>query len=157
MRAINPVLFNFENNRQMSYIDELKSRGQQAAGEVKSNPLNALKTVLNEMPVRTKKLGDKPPEDQVKQALDVAASNVLSTLVAIEGPKLAGAIGGLSDSERDTLMKFIYRGFDEMETNADGKKVCKYDCQILLKAHEEICKKSGTGPVIRSIHTRLEV
>lgn len=142
----------------MSYIDELKSRGQQAAGEVKSNPLNALKTVLDEMPVRRNKVGDKTtPQEVFQEAFDVAAHNVLSTLCAIDGPKLAGAIGGLTDSERDTLMKFIYRGFDEFDTNADGKKVCKYDCQILLKAHEEICKKSGTGPVIRSIHTRLEV
>lgn len=141
----------------MSYIDELRSRGQQAAGEVKSNPLQALKTVLNEMPVRKNKLGEKVSQPELKEAQDVAAHNVLSTVCAIEGPKLAGAIGGLTDSDRDTLMKFIYRGFDEMETNADGKRVCKYDCQVLLKAHEEICKKSGTGPVIRSIHTRLEV
>lgn len=142
----------------MSYIDELKSRGQQAAGEVKSNPLNALKTVLDEMPVRRNKVGDKTaPKELFQEAFDVAAHNVLSTLCAIDGPKLAGAISGLTDSERDTLMKFVYRGFDEFDTNADGKKVCKYDCQILLKAHEEICKKSGTGPVIRSIHTRLEV
>ena len=143
----------------MSYIDELKSRGQQAAGEVKSNPLNALKTVLDEMPVRRNKIGDTKttPKELFQEAFDVAAHNVLSTLCAIDGPKLAGAISGLTDSERDTLMKFVYRGFDEFDTNADGKKVCKYDCQILLKAHEEICKKSGTGPVIRSIHTRLEV
>ena len=145
----------------MSYVDELKARGEEAASQVKATPLKALQTVLNEMPVRASKVGvdkkDPTFETLRTAAMDVAAQNVLKTLCAIDGPKLAAAIKGLTDSERDTLMKFIYRGFGERTKNADGKEVCTYDCSMLLKAHDEVCKNSGTGPVIRSIHTRLEV
>ena len=149
----------------MSYIEELNARAGQAAAAVKATPLKALQIVLNEMPVRASKIGvdkkDKNFEKVKAETMDVAAKNVLTTLCAVDGTKLAAAIKGLTDSERDTLMKFIYRGFGERtqvkQDNGDSKTVCTYDCAMLLKAHDEICKNSGTGPVIRSIHTRLDV
>jgi actin related protein 2/3 complex subunit 5 len=138
----------------MSYVDTLKARADQALRDVRLTPGKALKTVLDEMPVRLSKVNK--DKSQFENAKGVAAKGVLSTLTSIDGAKLAAAIGELTDEERDTLMKFVYRGFGERQI-VDGKKVCTYDCNTLLKVHDEICKVSGTGPVIRSIHTRLEV
>jgi actin related protein 2/3 complex subunit 5 len=76
--------------------------------------------------------------------------------VKIDAKELPKPIQGLVNDERDTLMKFLYRGISE-RTETEGKNTTTYDCQILLKAHDEICKIAGTGPVIRSIHTQLEV
>jgi len=148
----------------MSYVDELTARGEAARGQVKTGPLNALRSVLLEMPVRAGKLGKAPTEkvakrefeQLLKQAQDAAAHAVLSVVCGIETAKIAPTIKDLDDVERDTLMKFVYRGF-QARTPRDGKQMCTYDCQVLLKVHEEICKSSGTGPVIRTIHTRLEV
>jgi actin related protein 2/3 complex subunit 5 len=111
------------------------------------------------MPVRQGKV-DKD-KGAFSSAKDIAAANVLSVLTTIDGPKLANAIKELTDEERDTLMKFIYRGFAERKTVTDEgrgeKSVPVHDCNQLLKAHEEVTKLSGTGPIIRAIHTRLEV
>jgi actin related protein 2/3 complex subunit 5 len=141
------------------YVDELTQRGKTALGQVRGQPGAALKLVLNEMPVRAAKV-DKD-KAAYAAAKDVAAASVLSVLTAVEGTKLAGAVKELNDEERDTLMKFVYRGFAERKTVTEEgkgeKSVPVYDCNILLKAHEEISKLSGNGPIIRSIHTRLEV
>ncbi|KAH0785833.1 actin-related protein ARPC5 [Histomonas meleagridis] len=145
----------------MSYVDTINQRAEQAKGEVRSNPGNALKTVLQELPVRPKHVIEKSDSKDVQarkmtEAKDAAAKAVCSILCSIESAKLATAIKALTDDERDTLMKFVYRGFSEREM-VDGKPKCTYDCNLLLKAHEEITKINGNGPIIRSIHTRLEV
>lgn len=167
----------------MSYADTLRQRKEDALKDVKSKPGAALKAALSELPVREKKVGQKPEkseskkptkeeeeaykakkaafEKEVEEARAAAAECVLSVLCSIESAKLAGAIKELSEEERDTLMKFIYRGFSEridVEDKGVTKKKAAYDCNILLKAHEEIFKiAGGNGPIIRTIHTRLEV
>jgi actin related protein 2/3 complex subunit 5 len=139
----------------MAYVATLQARGQEGLSQAKSNPTDALKKVLEEMPVRKAKVG-KDDSAGFEQAKAVAVENVCQVLVAIESSKLTSTIAQLSDDERDTLMKFIYKGF-EARRDAEGKSVPVYDCNVLLKAHDAICTKSGTGPVTRSIHTRLEV
>ena len=159
-----PVLLYFFCFAQMSYCDTLRSRMNTALADVKSKPGQALKTVLQELPVREKKVGEKPSdkaarkefEKQVQEARDVACECVCTVFCSIESAKIPSAVKELTDDERDTLMKFIYRGFTE-RTTVDGKPKAKYDCNLLLKGHEEISKVNGTGPIIRTIHTRLEV
>ena len=142
----------------MSYAEELRQRLPEAEKLVKTNPVEALKLVLNEMPVRDKKVISKeeekslPKDEQekrLKEARDVAAQNVLNTVIAVEKTKLQAAIKGLDDDERDTLMKYVYRGFAEESREKDY--------QYLLTIHDAICKESNLGPVIRAIHTRLQV
>ncbi|KAH0787929.1 actin-related protein ARPC5 [Histomonas meleagridis] len=145
----------------MSYVDTINQRAEEAKGQVRASPGKALKIVLQEMPVRPKHVIEKSDSKEAQaqkmtQAKDAAAKAVCSILCSIESAKLAGAIKELTDDERDTLMKFVYRGFAEREI-VDGKPKCTYDCNLLLKAHEEITKINGNGPIIRSIHTRLEV
>ncbi|KAI5552337.1 Arp2/3 complex-mediated actin nucleation [Trichomonas vaginalis G3] len=135
----------------MSYAETLAAKLLDAQNKVRTNPLEALQSVLEEMPVREKKAnpeGKKGEEGAklFKDAKDAAAKNVLTIVTSIEKSKLAATIKGLTDEERDTLMKFVYRGFQE-----------EYDHMYLLTIHEEICKVSNLGPIIRSIHTRLEV
>lgn len=100
-------------------------------------------------------------EKKVQEARAAAAECVLSVLCSIETAKLAGAIKELNEEERDTLMKYVYRGFSErteVEEKGVKKNKATYDCNILLKAHEEIIKiAGGNGPIIRTIHTRLDV
>lgn len=146
----------------MSYVDTINQRAQEAQTQVKTSPGQALKTVLQDMPVRQKNVCPNKDEDKkvvaqkMTEARDAAAKAICTTLCSIEAAKLGAAIKELNDEERDTLMKFVYRGFAEREI-VDGKEKCTYDCNLLLKAHEEITKIAGNGPVIRSIHTRLEV
>jgi actin related protein 2/3 complex subunit 5 len=144
------------------YVDSLAARGQEALNGAKTNALQSLKLALEDLPVRAAKLADpnepkkKGTAEDIKAARDQAAKNVLETVCKIDAKDLPKAVQGLSDDERDTLMKYLFRGMSE-RTETDGKKTTTYDCQILLKAHDEVCKVSGLGPVIRSIHTQLEV
>ncbi|EAY07427.1 actin, putative [Trichomonas vaginalis G3] len=135
----------------MSYAQQLEAKLNDAQTKVRTNPLEALKLVLEEMPVREKKAspdGIKTPQGQklYEDAKNAAAKSVLTIVLSIDKAKLPATIKGLTDEERDTLMKFIYRAFTE-----------EYDHMYLLTIHEEICKVSNLGPIIRSIHTRLEV
>ena len=153
-----------------SYADSLKQRKDDALKDVKSNPTAALKAALKDLPVRDKNVGKKPEKGDKKakkqyeallvQARSAAAECVLSVLCAVENAKLENAIKGLDDEERDTLMKYVYRGFSErseVEEKGVKKQKATYDCNILLKAHEIIIKiAGGNGPIIRTIHTRLE-
>ena len=142
----------------MSYAEELRNRLPEAEKLVKTNPTEALKLVLNEMPVRPKKVipADQektmPKEEQEKllsEARSVAATNVINTILAVDKAKLNDAIKGLSDDDRDTLMKYVYLAF------ADESR--EKDYQYLLTIHDAICKVSNLGPIIRTIHTRLQV
>ena len=142
----------------MSYAKELEARLPEAQKIVKTKPLDALQAVLKDMPVRDRKVVSKEeektmPEEQQqklqKEARDIAYQNVIQTILAVDKSKLAATIKGLNDEERDTLMKFVYRGF------ADNER--EKDYQYLLTIHEEICKVSNLGPIIHSIHSHLEV
>jgi actin related protein 2/3 complex subunit 5 len=153
------------------YADELAQRGKTALDGVKKDPTASLKLALDELPVRANKVGNPDKKDKaateafkvdLEAAKSQAVANVCLVLVGIDGPKLGAAVKALSDEERDTLMKYIYRGFAERKTVTDEKtgvekSIPVYDCNVLLKAHDEVSKISGTGPIIRSIHTRLEV
>ena len=153
------------------YINTLQSRKDEALSGVKSNPGASLKKILTDLPVRNKNVGPAPPKDdkakkkafeaECQRVRDVAAQCVLTVLCSIESSKIPNAVKELNEEERDTLMKFIYRGFGEredVEEKGVTKKKATYDCNILLKAHEEVIKAAGgNGPIIRTIHTRLEV
>jgi actin related protein 2/3 complex subunit 5 len=86
-------------------------------------------------------------------AKNVAAGSVLSVLTAMDSRRPASAIKDLNDEERDALVKFIYRGFAAWKTITEGGKGQKsarvYDCNQLLKAHEEATEISGTVPINR--------
>lgn len=148
------------------YADTVSQQGENALAIAKTQPGQALKTVLKDLPVReknaSKHLGDAPPKDDpnfknfkkesaaaFKECKDVAAKAVLDVIFAIDPKVMDKAVAELDDEERDTLMKFVYRGFATPESD--------HDYGLLIKCHESIYKVSGTGPIIRSIHTRLEV
>ena len=141
------------------YLETIQAHGTAAMSQVKTAPGKALKAALEELPVRKNNaIGhmDKkdPKTEQVYAECKLeAAKMVLTCLCSIDGPKIGGAIKELSNDEVDTLMKFIYRGFSFTEPLPGFDKFY----QTLLTAHDEICKLDGTGPIIRSIHTRLEV
>ena len=151
------------------YIDVVKQQGEEGLAIAKSKPGQALKTVLKDLPVREKNaakhLGEQPDKADPKykqyrkdcaqafqECKKAAVQAVLQVILAIDPKQMDKAVDELDDEERDTLMKFIYRGFSEEEV--DGNKI---DYSVLLKCHDSIYKKCGTGPIIRSIHTRLEV
>lgn len=141
-----------------SYVSTINERFESAKAQVRTDPTAALKAVLEDMPVRPKKAYGSETDKNVrasmmKECQDAAAAAVCTTLCSIEAAKMGAAVAGLNEEERDTLMKFVYRAFSER--TAEGK--CTYDCNLLLKAHDEITKIAGNGPIIRSIHTRLEV
>lgn len=145
---------------QMSYASELERRGEEAKGMAAAKGTDALKLVLKDMPVRKKNANPQEAkgaegERLMREARDAARAAVCSTVCAIGSSKMEAAVKGLSSDENDTLMKFLYIGF-AARTIRDGKEACTYDCGILLKAHESICKCAGNGAVIRAIHTQLE-
>jgi len=64
---------------------------------------------------------------------------VMAVLKAFRTPEIDSAVGELSDTDVDVLMKYLYKGF----SNSPDKAAA------LLLWHEKAVKKGGVGCVIR--------
>nr|AGM32116.1 actin-related protein [Coptotermes formosanus] len=137
----------------MSWFDDFKKKGEENKNLATTSPAKALENILQDLPVREKYLkkdkNDKVSPEFPKQVQNDVAKIVIEIICSIKPADFAKAVKELNNNDIiDTLMKYIYRGFQEEKD---------VDFGALLKAHDEVYKKNGTGPIIRSIHSRLEV
>lgn len=118
---------NQENQQQLDGIDE--SEINQLLLKQKNS--EALKICLENAPLFSKNQAMKD------QALQV----ILRVVLSIKPSQIDDAIKLLDAEEIDTLMKYIYRGF---ENPSDGGS-----SQHLLQWHEKVFAKSGVGSIVR--------
>lgn len=99
---------------------------------------DALKLVLNSAPVNSKNQAVK----------DRAASTVVRVLTSFKSVDIEKAVKSLDSKAVDTLMKYIYRGF---ESPADGSSA------VLLTWHEKTFAAGGLGSIVRVLTDRKRV
>ncbi|CAF2916678.1 unnamed protein product [Rotaria sp. Silwood2] len=100
--------------------------------------VNALEYVLQNAPVRAK-----DPEKKKK-----AATMALSTMMKIKPNDIASAVNSIPVPLRDTLMKYVYKGF------ASPKD---YSSSALLTWHEKVLAVTGLGSIVRVLTDRRTV
>nr|ABL85455.1 actin related protein 2/3 complex subunit 5 [Suberites domuncula] len=100
--------------------------------------LEALKVALKDPPVGVK---DKSVKDR-------NFNTVLDVLTRFKSSDVEKSVNSLDEEQRDTLMKYIYRGFSEPTENS---------CGILLVWHEKNLAKSGVGSIVRVMTDRKTV
>ncbi|GAB6031492.1 hypothetical protein CHUAL_009266 [Chamberlinius hualienensis] len=100
--------------------------------------IDALKLVLKSAPLGCKNQAVK----------DSALSLVLRVLMGIKASQMEEAVKSLDRDMIDTLMKYIYRGFEQTTEKNSGH---------LLTWHEKVFAVGGVGSIVRVLTDRKRV
>lgn len=112
--------------------------GEIAAFLTQGKHIEALKTVLRSAPVGSK--------NQVLK--DSALNLVLRVLMSIKTSQIDDAVCSLDKELIDTLMKYIYRGFESPSEGSSGH---------LLTWHEKTFAVGGVGSIVRVLTDKKRV
>lgn len=104
----------------------------------KGKNADALQYVLNNAPVSTKNQAVK----------DRALQSVLKVLMSFKANEIEAGLKGLDQNRQDTLMKYIYRGFESPSEGSSAQ---------LLVWHEKLFAVTGLGSVVRVLTDRKRV
>lgn len=115
-----------QENQQLSGIDE----GEINQLLMKQENMKALKICIENAPLLSKN------QQQKDQALQIT----LRVMLSIKPSQIESALEVLDADSIDTLMKFIYRGFEFPSDGSSGH---------LLQWHEKVYAKSGVGSIVR--------
>lgn len=100
----------------------------------------------------TEALHDPPTGEHALEARNATLSLVLDILNSTRTADIAPALKSLRIDERDTLMKYLYRGLEVGRTS--GSSV---NCAVLLSWHEKLTQLAGTGCIVRVMTDRRVV
>mmetsp|Transcript_6146 Transcript_6146/g.12123 ORF Transcript_6146/g.12123 Transcript_6146/m.12123 type:complete len:124 (-) Transcript_6146:695-1066(-) len=85
-------------------------------------------------------LTDPPYTSESDETRKMSAKVVVKALVAVPEKEIGSVIAGLSGTEQDLLMKYIYRALEGSESS-----------QQLLKWHAVLTEKAGMGCIMRAL------
>ncbi|SHO78041.1 Similar to S.cerevisiae protein ARC15 (Subunit of the ARP2/3 complex) [Malassezia sympodialis ATCC 42132] len=100
----------------------------------------------------TEALHDPPTGEHAVEARRATLGLVLDILNSTRTADIAPALKALRIDERDTLMKYLYRGLEVGRTS--GRDV---NCAVLLSWHEKLTQLAGTGCIVRVMTDRRVV
>ncbi|WFD34599.1 arp2/3 complex subunit [Malassezia cuniculi] len=89
------------------------------------------------------------------QARRLTFSLLLEILNATRVADIAGAVRGLDVLQRDTLMKYLYKGLALGGTEGGASQ--GINCAVLLSWHEKLTQAAGTGCIVRVMSNRREL
>eukprot|EP00456_Euglypha_rotunda_P001541 TRINITY_DN1028_c0_g1_i11.p1 TRINITY_DN1028_c0_g1~~TRINITY_DN1028_c0_g1_i11.p1 ORF type:complete len:125 (+),score=22.17 TRINITY_DN1028_c0_g1_i11:87-461(+) len=90
-----------------------------------------------------KAVADLPPKTKDGDVKKKAADTVFTALNAVDQAKIAKLVDDLDDEQQSTIMKYVFKCM----STADN-------CANLLKWHEALVAKGGTGVVMRALVDR---
>ena len=115
-----------------------------------SRPSAALKAALTDPPysakspdVRVRGGGGEEFRVLKKSRQKSSMKVVVKAIQGVAEKEIAGVIDELSGEEQDVLMKYLYRGLEEVEA-----------CNSLLKWHAILTEKAGVGCIMRVLADR---
>ncbi|PWN18339.1 actin-related protein ARPC5 [Microstroma glucosiphilum] len=82
------------------------------------------------------------------QAKESTLSTLLTVLNSVKATDIPSLLKSLSLDQRDSLMKWIYKGLSKPETGSSG---------ILLAWHEKLTEIAGTGCIVRVMTDRRRI
>ncbi|CRK94322.1 CLUMA_CG007837, isoform A [Clunio marinus] len=115
-----------QENQQLSGIDE----GAINQLLLQQKNVDALKICLENAPLLSKN----------QQLKDQALQITLRVMLSIKPSQIDTCLDTLDPDTTDTLMKYIYRGFEFPSDGSSGH---------LLQWHEKVFSKSGVGSIVR--------
>ena len=97
-------------------------------------------------------LRDAPSGTHADEAKRVTFSLLLEILNATRSSDIPAAVKGLDLQEKDTLMKYLYKGLALGGTRAGAAE--GINCAVLLGWHEKLTQVAGTGCIMRVMTDR---
>ncbi|CAO1616313.1 unnamed protein product [Parajaminaea phylloscopi] len=119
---------------------QAEATGTQVRGLLnKSDPAAALQLLL-----------ESPPYGGSEQepAKETTLASLLTVLNGVKSTDIASILKNLDLNQRDTLMKWIYKGLARPELGSGG---------VLLGWHEKLTEVAGTGCIVRVMTDRRRV
>ncbi|KAL9933413.1 hypothetical protein V8E36_007589 [Tilletia maclaganii] len=93
-------------------------------------------------------LTDPPTNPDAAEAKNLHLTTLLDILNSTRSTEISPTLQGLDLLERDTLMKFLYKGLGKPELGASA---------VLLAWHEKLTELAGTGCIVRVMTDRRTV
>jgi len=100
--------------------------------------VEALQALLSQAPIANKN----------QQEKDMALALVMRVLLSIKSTSVDSAVKKLDSDQRDVLMKYIYRGFENPSEGSSAH---------LLLWHEKVFEEAGVGSIVRVLTDRKKV
>lgn len=149
-RRIDVDQFNEDNFKDEPEVGGAPGEGTAASAQLDIGPITsliqsgqqaeALKTILAQAPMGASK---------AQEEKDAALQLVLKVLLSVkQQSQVETLVKSLDNDQRDTLMKYIYRGF---ETPSEGSSA------HLLLWHEKVFEVAGVGSIVRVLSDRTKV
>jgi actin related protein 2/3 complex subunit 5 len=119
------------------YQSAYQEKQREANGYLNQGKIaDALRSALND-----------PPSGCKDQAIkDNTTRLVVSILTAVKDADIQRHVDSLDSETLDTLMKYIFKGFEDGENSTS-----------LLKWHEVVTRKAGLGCIVRALSDRRAV
>jgi actin related protein 2/3 complex subunit 5 len=142
-RRIDVDQFNEDNFKDEDGPAVPDNRGGPSSSEVESliqsgRNADALKSVLSSAPIGNKNQTEK----------DAALALVLRVLLSTKTNQIEECVKQLDNDQKDILMKYIYRGFEEPSEGSSAQ---------LLVWHEKTFASAGIGCIVRVLTDRKKV
>ncbi|KAL4400656.1 arp2/3 complex subunit [Malassezia pachydermatis] len=99
-------------------------------------------------------LHDPPTGSQALEARRMSWSLIFDILSSTRTADILTTVKALSGDERDTLMKYLYRGMELVRTPGEAGSI---NGAVLLSWHEKLTQVSGTGCIVRVMTDRRVV
>ncbi|KAJ2125162.1 arp2/3 complex subunit [Coemansia sp. RSA 2131] len=133
---------------QMQYLSTKSHAEVTSQIDQKSAAVRAAITRGNSLEALEKALLEPPYGRGMEAAQSANAQLVSEILMATRAQDIGSVVGGLSDDDRDVLLKYIYHGLAHP---------AEFNCGVLLSWHERVVESGGLGSVVRVMADRRTV
>ncbi|KAJ2777915.1 arp2/3 complex subunit [Coemansia javaensis] len=143
--------FDEEQRQMMEQMEVLSTRsaGEAAAAvEHKAAAVRAAITRGDTVDALGRALAEPPYGRGLEAAQAANAQLVGEILMATRVQDIGSVVGGLTDDDRDVLLKYIYHGL---------ARPAAFNCGVLLGWHERIVEAGGLGSIVRVLADRRTV
>ncbi|KAJ2770898.1 arp2/3 complex subunit [Coemansia nantahalensis] len=140
-----------EHQQMTEQLQFLSTRSASEVGamvEQKAGAVRAAITRGSSVEALERALADPPYGRGLEQAQAANAQLVGEVLMATRAQDIAGVIAGLSEDDRDALLKYVYHGL---------ARPAAFNCGVLLSWHERVVEAGGLGSIVRVLSDRRTV
>ncbi|KAJ2660237.1 arp2/3 complex subunit [Coemansia sp. RSA 1200] len=131
--------------QQMQYMSTKSDSEIMLMVDQKASAVRAAITRGNSMEALERALAEPPYGRGQEAAQSANALLVAEVLMATRTQDVNGVVGGLSEDDRDVLLKYIYHGLAHP---------AEFNCGVLLSWHERVVEAGGLGSIVRVMADR---
>ncbi|KAJ2717107.1 arp2/3 complex subunit [Coemansia spiralis] len=133
---------------QLQFMSTRSAEEVAATVDQKAAAVRAAITRGNSVEALERALADPPYGRGLEAAQSANAQLVGEIMMATRAQDIASVVGGLSEDDRDVLLKYVYHGL---------ARPAAFNCGVLLGWHERVVEAGGLGSIVRMLSDRRTV